>query len=46
VDALRELIRRSPHPDEWDDIVDTLARVFKKDNPQFSYDKFRDYIDM
>ncbi|HYT36283.1 MAG TPA: hypothetical protein VEL49_03815 [Ktedonobacteraceae bacterium] len=42
--ALRELIQTSPHPDEWEDVIDTLARVFKKDNPRFSYSRFRDYI--
>jgi len=43
--ALRELKKTSPIPQGWDNIIDQLSAVFKKDNPRFSYDRFRDYID-
>ncbi len=42
--TLRELKMGSPMPKDWDIIIDKLARVFKKDNPRFSYERFWDYI--
>jgi hypothetical protein len=41
---LRELKMTSPMPKDWDIIIDKLARVFKEDNPRFSYQRFWDYI--
>jgi hypothetical protein len=44
-EVLRYLKRTSPVPEGWDQIIEELSKVFKKDNPRFSYDRFRDYIE-